>query len=224
MPAIPQAYRTPTIIGSIVVVAICVIFIARTCGGPPTYTKVQLERLETDAELSAAATAEFLPEGAKVLVLHLDVPGAQGLKEHKESFVTVLRGMGVDVEGIEAFQPAGAGMGFNPLGWAYSISELREMAARCPQADTIVSLAGAPYIGEDRAPDDLPRLLVAFVPGAPPALQELFDYGVLDMAIVRRGGPKDPPPATPQERFDRYFQIVTPETEDLPYLPLMPGG
>ena len=225
MPSIPPAARPFVVIGSVLVVLICLASMMKSCRGPEAYSGEQLERLETNAEFSAAETAEFLGEGTKVLLLYLEVPGAIGLREQRESFARVLRQGGINIVAEEAFKPVAGSRVFNPINWAYSWEELLAIVDRFPGVDALVSLAGAPGVsgGIPELPPDFPGLVVAFSPGAPPALGPLMSAGVVRMAVVHRpGARRDPPPTTPRERFDRRFLVVTPDTGEIPALPVLP--
>ena len=161
------------------------------------------------------------------MLVHLDIRGAKGLKELRRAFASVLKDHDIDIAATERIE-ADTGDGyFNPVGWSYPIETLMDIVARHPDVDAVVSLAGGPSLSDDQdvtVPEHFPDLVVAFSPGAPPMVEALFDRELLAMAIVPRlSGRNQPKPATPRERFDAEFVVVTHESDEIP-VPLLPPG
>ena len=71
-------------------------------------------------------------------------------------------------------------------------------------------------------PDSYPDLYVAFSPGRQPALEELFEEQILEVAVVRELSHGDAPAETPRENFDKTFQVYTADSEELPIFHAMP--
>jgi hypothetical protein len=213
------------IVGSLIVVVICIGTLIRGCKNPTAFTKEQLARLETNAGFSAQDVAEFLGDRTDVLLLYLEVPGSEGLTEVKETFQKVLTASGKNIIGEESLKPAGDGQFFNPIGWGYSIAELEEILSRHASPEVIVSLVGTPAYEPTEVEGlsgSCPPIVVGFTPSQKPDTAAWLDSGILEGAIIRNRLNGNANPQTPREKYDNLFQMYTADSESLPYIPPMP--
>ena len=223
---IPKNAEKTAILVSIVVLLLCVFSIVRGCGsGGDDFTKEQLQRLESTVGFSVQEIVDRLGDKTKVLLVSINVPGSSGLEESREVARTVLEKGGKEVVAEEIIIPVAEGQFFNPINWAISWEEFKDLVTRNPGAEAVVSIAGAPALGEGDEvilPDSYPGLYVAFSPGRQPALEELFDEQILKVAVVRELSHGDAPAETPREDFDKTFQVYTADSEELPVFHAMP--
>jgi hypothetical protein len=223
---IPKNAEKPAIFVSIVVLSFCVFSIVKGCGsGGDDFTKEQLQRLESTVGFSVQEIVDRLGDKTKVLLVSINVPGSSGLEESREVARTVLEKGGKEVVAEEIIIPVGEGQFFNPINWAISWEEFKDLVTRNPGTEAVVSIAGAPALEEGDEvilPDSYPGLYVAFSPGRQPALEELFDEQILKVAVVREPSPGDAHGETPRENFDKTFQVYTADSEELPIFHAMP--
>jgi len=205
---------------------LCGASIIRGCGdNSGEFTKEHLQRLESAIGYSVQEIVDRLGDKTNVLLVSLEVAGSEGLAESREVAKTVLKKGGKQIAAEEVINPIGEGQFFNPVNWAMSWGEYNELVTRNSGCDAVVSLAGAPWLGEGDEvilPDSYPGLYVAFSPGRQPALEELFEEKILEVAVVRSPAPGGGAEETPRDEFNRTFLVVTADSEELPVFQAMP--
>lgn len=213
------------IVISLIVIVICIGLVIRTCKGPDVYSKEQLQRLESNAAFSAQDVVSFLGDRTEVLLLHLEVPGSKGLTEYKDVFKKILTASGKNIIGEEAFKPPGEGQFFNPLGWSYSIEELEDILGRHAEPEVIVSLVGTPVfdpVTVRTLEGNCPPIVIGFSPNPRPDMGPWLDSGILEGVIIRHRLDPDADPQEPRAKYDNLFQMYTPDSPSIPYIPPMP--
>lgn len=176
------------------------------------------QRLESTSTFSAEAVADFIGAEGRVILLSLDLPKADGLEEIRFSFETVLRERGLVVVS-KIVQPEGAAYLYLP-GWTLPAEMIEEAITENPDAEWVVSLAGAPTLDAitDAGLDDrFPGFILGYLVGAAADLPALVHEGLIKLAIVpRAGGGTAPDSETPREQFERMYQVVTEGSGTIP--------
>jgi hypothetical protein len=165
-------------------------------------------------QILAAETARVTGRPAKIVLVTVNAPGVPELKYQLEAFQTELKRIGgITVQDKVVLDPgdsqkyrAGAGL---------SSKHLLKIIRKHAGIDAIVSLVGVPEISDQDLAQakSVPRIVAET--HSPEKLVNLLEKKILVSAVVPRfefpaPGPRKP--KTGREWFDRYFQIITPDS------------
>jgi hypothetical protein len=174
-------------------------------------------------EMMAAETSRVVGHAGKVVIVTVGGGAAPELKLQIDAFQKQLKLLG----GITIKDTVVLDAADNPKyrpGAGLSAKHFLKIVRKHPTAAAIVSFVGAPELTEQELAQmkTVPRLIAET--HSPEKLMNLLDKRVLLAAIVPRfefpaPGPRKP--ETSRQWFDRYFQILSPETglvksDDLP--------
>jgi hypothetical protein len=163
-------------------------------------------------EVMAEQTAKVLGPKGYLVLLTIPTGGEPELKTQLDAFRKTLKKLGdyelkeheMDVKDQPKYR-AGGGL---------SSRKFVRAVKNHPQADAIVSFIGAPRLSAEDIAEiaDRPKFIAESCSSE--HLPDLFDKHILQVAIVSRfvfpaPGPRSP--KTPQEWFDKRYQIVTAE-------------
>jgi hypothetical protein len=162
----------------------------------------------------AEETARILGRPGKIIVVTANAPNAPELKVQLEAFQKNLKLLGgINIQSKVVLDP-----GDNPKyrpGSGLSSKHLLKIIRKHADTDAIVSFVGAPALSEqDLAQLKAPFKLVAET-HSPEKLLALLEKKILVSAIVPRFEFPAPGPRKPQtsrQWFDRYFQVLTPDS------------
>jgi hypothetical protein len=164
-------------------------------------------------EVLAEQTARLVGQKGKVVIIAMDTSGEPELKTQLEAFRAKLKVLGAyefkDQELDTKDQPKyGVGNGL-------SARRFVRIVKKNAEADAIVSFVGAPKFSEEDFIDLKKRPKFVAESRGSDHLPPLFDNKLIEVAVVSRfvfpaPGPIDP--TTPQEWFDKRYQILTAES------------
>ncbi len=161
-------------------------------------------------EVMAEQTARLLGPKGRLILLTIPTGGDPELKTQIEAYRQTLKKLGKydlkDHELDTKDQPkyrAGSGL---------SSRKFVRAVKNHPGADAIVSFIGAPRLSEDEIAQipTMPKFIVES--SSTEHLPELFDKQIVQVAVVSRfvfPAPGPHKPKTPQEWFDKRYQIIT---------------
>jgi hypothetical protein len=162
----------------------------------------------------AEETARVVGRPAKVVVVTVNVASAPELKVQLEAFQKGLKTLGgISIEDKVVLDP-----GENPkyrAGAGLSTKHLLKIMRKHGGADAIVSFVGAPELADHDLAQlkTIPKIVAET--HSPEKLIKILDKKILVCAVVPRfefpaPGPRKP--HTGSEWFDRYFQVITPDS------------
>lgn len=165
-------------------------------------------------QVLAEETARVAGRAAKIVVVTVNVPTAPELKVQLDAFQKSLKALGgITIQDKVVLDP-----GDNPkyrAGAGLSGKHLLKVIRKHADADAIVSFVGAPELSDQELAQvrSMPKFIAET--HSPEKLIKLLDKKLLASAVVPRfefpaPGPRKP--HTPREWFDRYFQVITPDT------------
>jgi len=176
--------------------------------------EINLELHQAVGRVMAEETVRLVGHNGKVVIVTVDLPRAPELKVQVKAFEKHLKLLGgVTVKERFELDPgdnlkyrAGAGL---------SAKHFLKIARKSAGADAIVSFVGAPQLSdaEFQQLKSVPRCIAET--HSPEKLGSLFQKKLLLVAIVPRYEFPAPGPRKPQtgrQWFDRYFQIVVPDS------------
>jgi len=169
---------------------------------------------ESVGQILAAETARVTGRPAKIVLVTVNAPGVPELKDQLDAFQKELKRIGgITIQDKVVLDPgdsqkyrAGAGL---------SSKHLLKVIRKHEGVDAIVSLVGVPEVSDQDLAQvkSVPKIVAET--HSPEKLVGLLDKKILVSAIVPRfefpaPGPRKP--KTGREWFDRYFQIITPDS------------
>ena len=169
---------------------------------------------ESVGQILAAETARVTGRPAKIVLVTVNAPGVPELKDQIDAFQKELKRIGgISIQDKVVLDPgdsqkyrAGAGL---------SSKHLLKVIRKHEGVDAIVSLVGVPEVSDQDLAQvkSVPKIVAET--HSPEKLVGLLDKKILVSAIVPRfefpaPGPRKP--KTEREWFDRYFQIITPDS------------
>ena len=162
----------------------------------------------------AEETARVVGRPARIVLVTVNIPAAPELKVQLDAFQKRLKTFG----GVTVQEKVVLDPGDNPkyrAGAGLSAKHLLKIIRKHPGVDAIVSFVGAPELSDQDVAQfkTIPRLVAET--HSPEKLVNLLDKKILICAIVPRfefpaPGPRKP--HTDREWFDRYFQVITPDS------------
>jgi len=183
--------------------------------------KAETDRYTVLGQEAASATADLLNSRGRIVIVvaEKDFNSGTALGVALKSFNEALAKSGnVQVQATETVKvPTLLVSGTEPL----AAPQFLELVTKYASADALVSFVGVPRLTASQIaqlPRQRPKLVVVAVFG--PLSKTLFEQGIVQLAILPKSlsEPAVRPPGTAKERFDAYYQIVTPETSStLPY-------
>ena len=206
--------KAPIVMGiAIVVILISLISIFRSGG---RQAKVDVGRFEGLGAVAGEETANFLGVGKTVvLVRHSQEVKSPVLEKMHAAFSKALKKGGVTVSAEEEVQMGEGSPDFMMMEMiGLPIDQYIQVGETHPDVDAIVSMVGGLFAGPDELdglPDGRPPLVIAHGSDHRMTSVDLFDRGILLMAVTPRYDlpDVDAEPETPREWFDTYFEIVT---------------
>jgi len=173
---------------------------------------------ERVGEVLAQETARLIHTQGQVVVVTIDASKEPELKAQLQVFERTLKKLGpigikelpVDTDDKPHYR-TGAGL---------SSRRFLRIVKKSGGADAIVSFIGAPRMSEEDLAqvDKAPKFIAEC--RSPDKIRRLFDKNVLQVAVINRfeyPAPIKHNPKTPQQWFEKYYQIVTAENaSDLP--------
>ena len=162
----------------------------------------------------ADETARVIGRAGGIVVVTVDQRTSPELKVQLEAFEKHLRSIGgMTIKDVVTLDP-GDNPKFRP-GAGLSAKRFLKIVRKHGEASAIVSFVGAPEVPDDELKQmkTIPKFIAET--HSPEKLVNLFQEKILLSAIVPRYEFPAPGPRKPQtERqwFDRYFQILSPET------------
>jgi len=211
-PSSPRSTRQVLLVcGAIVAIAASSFWIYRTeSKGPDVNLKLQ----RAVGQVMAEETSRLAGHGGKVIVITVRAPEAPELKVQEEAFEKQLKVLGGPAVQEKILLDAADNPKYR-AGAGLSAKHFLKIARKHPSADAIVSFVGAPQVSDaDLQQFKAPPKVVAEA-HSPEKLASLFKQKVLLAAVVPRfefpaPGPKKP--QTDQQWFERYFQVVVPNS------------
>lgn len=162
----------------------------------------------------AEETARIVGRPARIVVVSVNIPAAPELKVQLDAFQKSLKTSG----GVTLQEKVVLDPGDNPkyrAGAGLSAKHLLKIIRKHPGIDAIVSFVGAPELSDQEVAQfkSIPKIVAET--HSPEKLVNLLDKKILICAIVPRfefpaPGPRKP--HTGREWFDRYFQVITPDS------------
>jgi len=216
--------KAPIVMGlAIVIILISLVSIIKTA--KPGAKAGDVSRLIGLGQVAGEETAKFLGAGKTVVVVrHGDEMKSPPLKKMQAAFIDALEEGDLTVAaevGLELNNGTPDIVMMDMAG--LPLDEYIRIAEEHSTADAIVSMVGGPYVSPDEMdeiPEGLPPLIISHGSDLRLASMELFDRGIVIMAIMPRFDLDDSgtEPTTDREWFDTYFQVVTSETAvEMPY-------
>jgi hypothetical protein len=177
-------------------------------------TGTNLRLQQSVGQILATETARVTGRPAKIVLVTVNAPSAPELKYQLEAFQKELHRIGdITVQDKVVLDPgdsqkyrAGAGL---------SSKHLLKIMRKHSGVDAIVSLVGVPEIPDQDLAQVKSEPKIVAETHSPEKLVGLLEKKILVSAIVPRfefpaPGPRKP--KTNREWFDRYFQIITPDS------------
>ena len=213
------------LVGSIIAILVGLIFIFATqCerGFRPKLDEVGTQLSTVVAQVTAEETAKLLDHKGEIVLVVMDIkqPGSVFEAQTKAFQEALKKQGGITVVATETVP-------FGQKGMAVPADVFFKILEKHPNASAIVSFAGLPVLKDEDVSNlgqNLPRL-VAFSSGGM-GVKKLFEQQIARVVIMPRiqGVEHDETPVpkkkseTDREWFERYYQVVTPETApSLPY-------
>lgn len=200
---------------AIVVIVGSVVWIYLTLSGGRSRPRINPAPLQALGERAAEEAVRLTGGSGSVVVIGYEasMPSFQIPQQAFEAALKQHRGLQVTaVERLTHDPTAGFGMDMGPSAEQF-LGVLREHA----DATLVVSFAGVPYLTEPHfAQLPSPRPMIIVVLMGPMQLDPLFERDIIQAALVARFRPPEPAtitkdPETPQEWFERYYEVLTPE-------------
>jgi hypothetical protein len=165
-------------------------------------------------QVLAEETARLVGHRGKIVLVTVDHHTAPELKIQIDSFQKQLKLLGgVTIKDTVVVDP-GENLKYRP-GAGLSAKRFLKIVRKNPDVDAIVSFIGAPQLSDQELAETktVPKLVAET--HSPEKLANLLEKKILLSAIVPRyefpaPGPRKP--KTSRQWFDRYFQILSPET------------
>jgi len=162
----------------------------------------------------AEEAARLVGHTGKVIVVTVNVPDAPELKVQVAAFEKQLKLLGGITVKEKIFLDPGDSLKYR-AGAGLSAKHFLKIARKNPGADAIVSFVGAPPVSDIDLQElkSLPKVVAET--HSPEKLTLLFKKKVLLAAIVPRFEFPAPGPRKPQtgrQWFERYFQILVPDS------------
>jgi hypothetical protein len=176
--------------------------------------EVNLELHQAVGRVMAEETVRLVGHNGKVVIVTVELPQAPELKVQVKAFEKHLKLLGgVTVKERFELDP-GDNLKYRP-GAGLSAKHFLKIARKSAGADALVSFVGAPQLSdaEFQQLKSVPRFIAET--HSPEKLGNLFQKKLLLVAIVPRYEFPAPGPRKPQtgrQWFDRYFQIVVPDS------------
>ena len=217
---ITKKYTPHVAVGSVVVIIVCLAVIFGSYSGPDV--SGEIERFVEVARLSAEETAAFLGPGRRVVLAVYGPTRSTALLKQDEAFRKTLEYAKITVVAVEtrwdaeSHTPPGSG----GSSFTLPVEQFVEIAETHPGADAIVSLTGAlqgPTTVLDDLPPSAPPLIVARANLQAGITRNLFESGIMSMAIVPRFQPLEEPREdsdSSRAAFERSYQVITAENAD----------
>ena len=159
----------------------------------------------------AEETAKALGKKGRILLITIPAAGHPELQTQLEEFRRALRSLGkykIDDEELDPKGQAkyGLGSGLSARRFVREVNDTR--------ADAVVSFIGTPGMSDDEIASlkHTPKFIAET--GSPDDLPKLFEKRVLHVAVVSRfvfPAPGPLKPSTPQEWFDKRYQVIRAE-------------
>jgi hypothetical protein len=165
-------------------------------------------------QIMAEETARVVGHQGKVVIITVDNRTAPELKTQIDSFQKQLKALGgISIKDIVVLDP-GENLKYRP-GAGLSAKRFLKIVRKNPGVDALVSFIGAPQLSDQELAEmkTVPKFIAET--HSPEKLANLLEKKLLLSAIVPRyefpaPGPRKP--RTSREWFDRYCQILSPET------------
>jgi hypothetical protein len=176
--------------------------------------EVNLELHQAVGRVMAEETVHLVGHNGKVVIVTVNLSGAPELKVQVDAFEKHLKLLGgVSVKEKVVLDP-GDNLKYRP-GAGLSAKHFLKIARKSAGADALVSFVGAPQLSdaEFQQMKSVPKFIAET--HSPEKLGNLFQKKLLLVAIVPRYDFPAPGPRKPQtgrQWFDRYFQIVVPDS------------
>ncbi|NQU12469.1 hypothetical protein HQ590_16865, partial [bacterium] len=177
--------------------------------------KINPAPLEALGERAAEEAVRLTGGSGSVVIIGYDAKLPTFLIPQQAFEAALEKHPGLRVAAVKALShdpTSGFGMDMGPPADAF-LQVLREHA----DATVVVSFSGVPYFTEPHyAQLPSPRPMLIVVLSGPMQLAPLFERDIIQAALVARFRPPDAAtvkkdPQTPQEWFDRYYEVLTPE-------------
>jgi len=205
---------------SVVVIIISWISLVRTqCGREP---QMDDGPFLAQGEVVAEEAIKALGDKGSIVILTMEMGGsvADTTKLQLDSFLKTLKKRStISVRAHEHFQPPPyVDSDIAPPVQGVTGEFLLQLIQKHPDARAIVSFAGSPILKDEQIRalgEGTPKIIVASnATGSPrDALKRLFDANLVLFAVTHRTtAPPAGKPKTSRDVFDRFYQIVTPET------------
>lgn len=157
----------------------------------------------------AEQTAKALGPKGRILVLTISTSGQPELEEQLNSFQKALKRFGsytLKEHEVDTKDQPKYGVGAGISGRRFV------RAVKNHPCDAVVSFIGAPKISDEECSQVSTNLVFIAETRSPDSLPKLFQKGLIRAAVVSRftfPAPGPLKPSTPQEWFDKRYQIVT---------------
>ena len=199
------------LIGSVLAIALSAIWIYHYQFSSPGFNAPLHQAV---GRVMADETTRILGAHGKIVVVTTETRTAPELKLQLEAFEKNLKlHNGIAVQDKVVLDP-GENPKYRP-GSGLSAKRFLKIARKHPGIDAVVSFVGAPPLSDEdlNQAKAVPKLIAET--HSPEKLVKLLDKKILVSAIVPRfefpaPGPRKP--STGQEWFDRYFQVLTPDS------------
>jgi len=206
------------IVLALVVIVLALISLSRTqCERPP---KMDEAPFIAQGEVVAEETIKALGNKGQIVILNMDMGGtmATTTKLQLATFLKALKRSHISVIATETFIPAvSEEADHDPMAGGVPGEFFLQVLRKHPEANAIVSFAGAPFLKDEQvgalAKNGL-GIVVASNVGISPrgALKKLFEADLVFFAITpRTTAPPSGEPKTTRDVFDQFYQIVTPD-------------
>jgi hypothetical protein len=178
---------------------------------------------EAVGRVMAEETARVVGHLGKVVIVTADLPDAPELKIQVAAFEKHLKLLGGISVKNKIVMDVGDNLKYRP-GAGLSAKHFLKIARKNSSADAVVSFVGAPELTDSDLQQlkSMPKVIAET--RSPEKLLNLLDKKILVAAIVPRfefpaPGPRKP--QTPRQWFDRYFQVLDPQSR-LPVADALP--
>jgi hypothetical protein len=162
-------------------------------------------------EVMAEETVRVLGGKGKIVIVGLDKSHEPEMKTQISAFKTALNKLGkIDVRNYELDAKEQKKYG---VGTGLSGRRFARIVQKNQNADAIVSFVGAPHLKDEdlgQWTNKVPKLIAEA--RSPDNLPKLFEEKMIEVAVVSRfqfPSPVQGNPRTPQEWFDKRYQVVT---------------
>jgi hypothetical protein len=197
--------------GSLMAIVASAMWIYRYEFGTPKFN-VRLQ--QGVGQVMAGETARLVGHSGQVILITLDAHTSPELGVQVDEFEKDLKTLsGVKIKDKVVLDP-GENPKYRP-GSGLSAKRFLKIVRKHPGADAIVSFVGAPELSDQELAEvrSMPKFLAET--HSPERLINLLQKKILLSAVVPRfefpaPGPRKP--KTGRQWFDRYFQVLTPET------------